>query len=95
MAVYSVDSDAVLAATAAVRATGERIRADTHTMLAQLADLQGQWTGAASGAFAGVVEQWRAAHTGLDEALASIGVALESAGRQYADAEHVTLGLFR
>ena len=62
MAVYSVDSDAVFAATAGVRATADRVRAETHTMLAQLTGLQSHWTGAASLAFAGVIDQWRASH---------------------------------
>lgn len=95
MAVYSVDSDAVFAATAGVRATADRVRAETHTMLAQLTGLQSQWTGAASLAFAGVIDQWRAANAQVEEALAAIGVALETAGRQYADAEQMALGLFR
>lgn len=95
MAVFSVDSDAVLAATAAIRGTAERVRAETHSMLAQVTGLQGQWTGAASVAFTGVVDQWRAAHAQVDEALQALSVALETAGRQYADAEQATLGLFR
>ncbi len=95
MAIYSVDSDAVLAATAGVRATADRVRAETHTMLAQLTGLQSQWTGAASLAFAGVIDQWCAANAQVEEALGAIGVALETAGHQYADAEQMTLGLFR
>jgi WXG100 family type VII secretion target len=95
MAVFAVDSDAVLAATAAIRGTAERVRGETHTMLAQVTGLQGQWTGAASLAFAGVVDQWRAAQAQVDEALQALSAALEAAGRQYADAEQATLGLFR
>ena len=95
MAVYSVDSDAVFAATAGVRATADRVRAETHTMLAQLTGLQSHWTGAASLAFAGVIDQWRAANAQVEEALSAIGVALEAAGHKYADAEQMTLGLFR
>ncbi|QPE03929.1 WXG100 family type VII secretion target [Microbacterium schleiferi] len=95
MAIYSVDSDAVLAATAGVRATADRVRAETHAMLAQLTGLQSQWTGAASVAFSGVIDQWRAANVQVEEALSAIGVALETAGHQYAEAEQMTLGLFR
>jgi len=95
LAIYSVDSDAVLAATAGVRATADRVRAETHAMLAQLTGLQSQWTGAASVAFSGVIDQWRAANVQVEEALSAIGVALETAGHQYAEAEQMTLGLFR
>ncbi len=41
MAVFSVDSDAVLSATTAVRATGDRLQTDTAAMLARLTQLQG------------------------------------------------------
>lgn len=95
MAVFSVDSDAVLTATASVRGTAERLEAETSSMLAQLTHLQSAWTGAASGAFHGVVEQWRATQRQVEDALASISQALAAAGRQYAEAEQVSLSLFR
>lgn len=95
MAVFSVDSDAVLTATAAVRGTAERLEAETSAMLGQLTQLQASWTGSASSAFHGVVEQWRATQRQVEDALASISQALASAGQQYADAEQVSLGLFR
>lgn len=95
MAVFSVDSDAVLAATVAIRGTADRVRGETHAMLAQLTGLQSQWTGSAAMAFTGAVDQWRAANAQIEEALQAISVALETAGRQYADAEQLNLGLFR
>lgn len=95
MSVFSVDSDAVFAATTGVRATADRVRAETHAMLAQLTGLQSQWTGAASLAFSGVIDQWQAANLQVEEALQAIGTALETAARQYADAEQLNLGLFR
>jgi len=95
MAVFSVDSDAVLTATSAVRATSDRLQGETAAMLAQLTQLQGSWTGAASVAFQGVVERWRAAQRDLDAALADINAALTSAGTQYAQTESAAAGLFR
>jgi len=95
MAVYSVDSDAVIATTAAVRGTIDRLQGETQAMLAQLTGLQGSWTGSAAAAFAGVVDQWRATQLQVEQALAAINTALAAAGRQYAEAEQFSAGLFR
>jgi len=95
MAVFSVDSDAVLTATAAVRGTIDRLEAESASMLAQLTQLQASWTGSASSAFHGVVEQWRATQRQVEESLAAINQALTTAGNQYAQAEQANLTLFR
>jgi WXG100 family type VII secretion target len=95
MAVFSVDSDAVLSATHAIRATGDRVRSDTASLLGQLTQLQGSWTGAASVAFQSVIERWRAAQGELDAALGDISAALATAGQQYAQTEQATAGMFR
>ena len=95
MAVFSVDSDAVLSTTTAVRGTVDRLQGEVHAMLAQLTQLQSSWTGPAAMAFQGVVEQWRGTQRQGEESLATISAALEQAGRQYADAEQTTAGLFR
>ena len=47
MAVFSVDSDAVLTSTAAMRGTIERLQAETSTMLTQLTQLQASWSSGA------------------------------------------------
>ncbi|GAA3913491.1 WXG100 family type VII secretion target [Microbacterium invictum] len=95
MAIFSVDSDAVLTATSAIRATGDRIQGETASMLAQLTQLQGSWTGSAATGFQTVIERWRAAQRDLDGALADISTALGAAGQQYAQTELATAGLFR
>ncbi|WP_194410953.1 WXG100 family type VII secretion target [Microbacterium cremeum] len=95
MAVFSVDSDAVLASTAAVRGTIDRLQAESNAMLAQLTQLQSSWTGSASIAFHGVVDQWRATQRQVEESLTGINAALSAAGRQYADTELATTSLFR
>jgi WXG100 family type VII secretion target len=95
MPVFSVDSDQVMATTAAVRGTIERLQFETNAMMGQLTQLQSSWTGSASVAFHGVVEQWRATQRQVEESLGGINLALASAGRQYADAEVATTNLFR
>lgn len=95
MAVFSVDSDAVLSATSSVRATADRLQAETQTMLGQLTHLQSVWTGSASVAFQNSMERWRLTQQQVEQTLAEISAALGSAGRQYADAELATAGLFR
>jgi WXG100 family type VII secretion target len=95
MAVFSVDSDAVLAATAGVRGTIERLQAESGAMMAQLTALQASWTGSASVAFHTVADQWRATQRQVEDTLAGISVPLAAAGRQYAEAEQATTSLFR
>lgn len=95
MAVFSVDSDAVLSATHTIRATGDRIQGDSAAMHAQLTQLQGSWTGTASVAFQSVIERWRAAQRELEAALGDISAALAVAGEQYAQTELATAGMFR
>lgn len=95
MAVFSVDSDAVLAATGSIRGTIDRLQGETHQMLAQLTHLQGAWSGAASAAFQGALDQWRATQRQVEESLAGINHALTVAGQQYAEAEQASLSLFR
>jgi len=95
MAVFSIDSDAVVTATSAIRSTSGRIESDTAAMLAQLTHLQSSWTGGAALAFQGVVERWRAASREVEAALSDIGVALDTAGQQYLQAETAAAGMFR
>ncbi|MCK6081349.1 WXG100 family type VII secretion target [Microbacterium sp. EYE_5] len=95
MTAFTVDSDAVLAATATIRATGDRVQAETASMLGQLTQLQGSWSGSASIAFQSVVERWRAAQRELDAALGDISMALGAAGQQYAQTELAAAGMFR
>ncbi|MDZ8171949.1 WXG100 family type VII secretion target [Microbacterium xanthum] len=95
MAVFSVDSDAVLSTTAAVRGTVDRVQGEVHAMMAHLTQLQSSWSGPAAVAFQGVVEQWRGTQRQVEDSLATISGALEQAGRQYAEAEQATTGLFR
>ncbi len=95
MPVFSVDSDAVFGASAAIRGTVERLESESAALLGQLTQLQGSWTGAAATAFSGVVERWRATQREVGASLAEIDRALAAAGRQYAEVEQASAGLFR
>ena len=95
MATFSVDSDAVLTATGAIRATADRLQGETAAMLGQLTQLQGSWTGAAAIAFQGVIDRWRLTQRELEAALGDIGTALSPAGSQSAQTAAAASGLFR
>ncbi|NYE19575.1 WXG100 family type VII secretion target [Microbacterium immunditiarum] len=95
MAVFSVDSDAVLSATAAVRGTIDRLQGETQAMMSQLTQLQSTWTGGAAAAFQTVIDEWRATQRQVEESLSGINAALGVAAQQYADAEQATVNLFR
>lgn len=95
MAVFSVDSDALLTSTTAVQASISRIQGEVNTLMSQLTGLQSQWTGAASGSFQAAAEQWRGTQRTVEESLGAISASLASAGRQYADAEMASMSLFR
>ena len=91
---YQVDSDAVLSATGAVRASITRIQSEVASLHGQLTNLQASWTGQASTAFAGVVTEWKATQHRVEENLESINQALTFAGQQYADIEAANARLF-
>ncbi|MFG6443913.1 WXG100 family type VII secretion target [Microbacterium sp. P06] len=95
MAVFSVDSDAVLSATSLVQGTVSRLESESTALLSQLTQLQGSWTGSAAIAFQGVVERWRSTQRQVEETLGDINSALSAAGRQYADVEQASASLFR
>lgn len=95
MAVFSVDSEAVLNATTQVQNTADRIRAENQSMRVQLTQLQQNWSGSAALAFQEVSEKWSVAQRQMEDALSNISVALGNAGRQYADTEQQAASLFR
>jgi WXG100 family type VII secretion target len=91
---YQVDSEAVLTATGAVRASIGRIQSEVAALHGQLTQLQGSWTGAAATAFSSVVTDWRGTQQRVEESLAAINQALTHAGQQYADIEAANARLF-
>ena len=95
MTTFQVDSDAVLGATGSIQASMERLSSESSSMLGQLVNLQGSWTGSASSAFQSVVAEWRATQQRVEESLGTIGHALGTVAQQYAEAELSNTGLFR
>jgi len=91
---YQVDSEAVLSATGAVRASMGRIQSEVAGLHGQLTNLQSSWTGQASSAFTGVVADWKVTQQRVEENLAAINQALTQAGQQYADIEAANTRLF-
>lgn len=94
MATFHVDSEAVIARSAAAKGTIERIRAETSSLHAQLTELQGSWTGTAASAFQALVTEWGAAAARHEENLGALSQALAQAGQQYADIEQANARLF-
>jgi 6 kDa early secretory antigenic target len=94
MTSYQVDSEAVMTATGAIKATIGRVQAEVGSLHGQLTNLQGSWTGQAATAFQGVVTDWRGTQQRVEESLASISEALNVAGQQYAEIEQANMRLF-
>ena len=91
---YQVDSEAVLSATSAARSTIGRIQGEVGALHAQLANLQGSWTGPAATAFQGAVVEWRNLDKRVEEVLTALGNALGHAGAQYDEIESANTRLF-
>lgn len=71
-----------------------RIQDEVAGLHAQLVDLQSSWTGSAATAFQGVVSDWRATQTRVEEGLGRLHTALGQAAQLYADAEQQNTRLF-
>lgn len=91
---YQIDSEAVLSATASVRASISRLQAEVSGLHGQLIGLQGSWSGQASTAFQAAVTDWKATEQRVEENLAALNAALGQAGQSYADVEASNARLF-
>jgi early secretory antigenic target protein ESAT-6 len=91
---YQVDSEAVLAATGAVRSTIGRLQSEVTSLHGQLVQLQSSWTGEAATAFSGVVTEWKTTQQRVEENLAAINQGLTRAAQQYAEIEAANARLF-
>jgi early secretory antigenic target protein ESAT-6 len=91
---YTVDSDAVAAAAAAITGTVARLQGEVGALHGQLEALQGAWSGSAAVAFQGVVQQWRTTQNDVELVLASIDRAVRAAGEQYLQTELANARLF-
>jgi len=91
---YHVDSEAVAATSAAVRATIARLQSESGLLHSQLTELQSSWSGAAATAFQSLAADWRATQQRVEENANAITLALAQAGRQYAEIELQNARLF-
>jgi early secretory antigenic target protein ESAT-6 len=91
---YQVDSDEVLGASSAVRATISRIQSESASLQSQLVNLQNSWSGQASVAFQGLALDWKTTQQRVDETLGAVSQALSLAGQQYAEIEAANARLF-
>ena len=91
---FSVDSEQVLAANAAIQNTILRLSTEADTLLAQLQNLQSSWTGVAANSFQDLVIRWRATATTVDTQLGELGTALGIAAAQYSEIEFANQRLF-
>lgn len=94
MTSYQVDSEAVLSAHGAIRATMSRIEAEAASLKAQLVGLQSAWTGPAATAFQSVATEWTGTQQRVEQSLAAIAQALGRAGQQYAEVELANARMF-
>lgn len=94
MTTYHIDSEAVAAASAGVRAAIDRIQSEVTSLNGRLVDLQSTWTGQAATAFQAVVADWTATQRRVEESLGGISSALALAGQQYAEIEQQNARLF-
>lgn len=94
MSRYEVDSAQVTTTAAAVQTRAATIRTEVAAMQRQLVALQESWRGAAATQFAAVMHEWSGASTRLDHALGQISLAMQSAGRTYAEAEAAAARMF-
>lgn len=91
---FQVDSEAVVATTAAIRGAMARIQGEVGGLHGQLVALQSSWTGQASVSFQSVVTDWKATQARVEESLGLISTALGQAGAQYAEVEAANQRLF-
>lgn len=91
---YQVDSEAVIAATAATRGSIGRLQAEAAVLQGTLSGLQSTWSGAAASAFQGLLAEWTAAYQRVEQTLAAMNEALAHAGQGYAEVEAQAARMF-
>lgn len=94
MTYFSVDSDQVLAANLSIQNTISRLSQEADSLLSQLQNLQGTWSGVAANSFQELVVRWRATAATVDAQLGELGTALAIAANQYAEIEQTNQRLF-
>ncbi|WP_084129244.1 WXG100 family type VII secretion target [Demequina sp. NBRC 110055] len=91
---FHVDAAEVAQASALAHRSGDTIRAEVGSLIAQLTALEGSWQGGAATAFAGVLDQWHAAQAQVESALDALSSALGTAATTYQEAEDAATRMF-
>ncbi len=91
---YQVDSEAVIAATAATRGSIGRLQAEAAGLQSNLAGLNSTWSGSAASAFQGLLAEWTAAYQRVERTLTAMNEALAHAGQGYAEVEAQAARMF-
>lgn len=91
---YQVDSEAVIAATAATRGSIGRLQAEAAGLQVNLSGLNSTWNGAAATAFQSLLAEWAAAYQRVEQTLTAMNEALAQAGQGYADIEAQAARMF-
>lgn len=94
MSQFHVDSEAMIGATASLRATVGEMQSLVQTLHTQLHTLAQSWSGSASLAFQDLVGEWGVTQRMVESSLDEISVALSTANDQYAEVEAANLSLF-
>lgn len=94
MSVFSVDINEVSRTSALVRASVETVRTEVATLMTNLTALEASWTGPAATQFHQLATEWQATQAQVETALDEIGLRLQAAANQYAQAESQAAGLF-
>ena len=94
MTQFTVDSEQVWAANAAIQSTITRINQEVDLLHGQLLGLQSTWTGLASNSFQDLAARWRATSASVESQLGELGNALATAANQYSEIELANQRLF-
>ena len=94
MAQFQVDSDELAAAVSSAHAEIDQVTSHTTQLSSVLASLQAVWTGQASSAFQVAVDDWYAAQSQVETAIANLNQALSIASDQYSVTESDILSMF-
>ncbi|ACQ79098.1 conserved hypothetical protein [Beutenbergia cavernae DSM 12333] len=91
---FEVDAAAVAEAGASARASGAVIATEVAAMMRHLATLEASWHGSAASSFTALMAQWRGTQAQVEASLEQITLALDTAARQYSEAETSAIRMF-
>ncbi|MGI6877820.1 WXG100 family type VII secretion target [Microbacterium sp. gxy059] len=95
MTTFQVDTGHILAVSADVTASAERLRHEVAFLLGKVHALEGTWQGGASAGFQSLVAEWHALHSQVEHALESLTHRLTTAGTGYEMVEADMSRMFR